>query len=60
MWLAWNIQPCWGLWKVSLSDGAYPRPEGRGIAPVQRITDSQLCDPLADLGKVVAARARER
>jgi hypothetical protein len=25
-------------WHVSRSDGAYPRPEGRGIAPVQRIT----------------------
>ncbi|ERG88306.1 MAG: hypothetical protein J07HX5_00450 [halophilic archaeon J07HX5] len=25
-------------WTVSTTDGAYPRPEGRGIAPVRRIT----------------------
>jgi hypothetical protein len=32
---------CRSRWKELLSDGAYPRRERRGIAPVQPITISQ-------------------
>ncbi|RZH66698.1 hypothetical protein ELS17_12970 [Natrinema altunense] len=36
--ICWNIRPCYCRWFASLSDGAYPRPKGRGIAPVQPVT----------------------
>ena len=39
---AGNSIQAFGRWKVSQCDGAYPRPEGRGIAPVQHITLSPL------------------
>ena len=38
--LEWKLKLCSRQWNVSLSDGAYPRRERRGIAPASHIMSS--------------------